>query len=232
MAERVLAIIPARGGSKGIPRKNLEKVGGVSLVGHAVEQARRAERVTHVCVTSDDPLVLDVASSECPDFLVTRPPELAGDDAPLDPVIKHVLNQDAIGWGWGVVAVLQPTSPLRIPADIDACVEAIRLPLTMAMTVCNHAPFVWQRGVGGWWAPDYSPDDRPNRQQCIRVMENGAVYAFRPNAFSTFGARVAESEELAVVAMPWRRSVQVDTEEDLDLVRDLYEVQRRREGAA
>lgn len=219
---RVLAIVPARGGSKGIPNKNLLNLGGEPLLAHSINHAKDAYSVTDVCVTSDSDAILDVAASEFADFLVKRPPELSDDDAKLEPVLKHVLGQDVIGWDWDVVVLLQPTSPLRTPEDVDCCVALVDIDGEgSAFSACRLEEFTWQNGM-----PDYTLATRPNRQnrKVQTLVENGAVYAFKPSVLDTFDARLDSNPGWHI--MPWRRSVQVDTPADWDLVKDLYEVQR------
>ena len=113
----VLGLIPARGGSKGIPRKNLAPLGGRPLLAWTVDAARGAGELTRVVVSTDDDEIAAVAGVE----VLRRPPELAADDTPMLEVVRHAVAE----LGPDVVALLQPTSPLRRAEHVDACVRLL-----------------------------------------------------------------------------------------------------------
>jgi CMP-N-acetylneuraminic acid synthetase len=113
----VLGLIPARGGSKGIPRKNLAPLGGRPLLAWAVDAARGAGELTRVVVSTDDDEIAAVAGVE----VLRRPPELAADDTPMLEVVRHAVSE----LGPDVVALLQPTSPFRRAEHVDACVRLL-----------------------------------------------------------------------------------------------------------
>ena len=113
----VLGLIPARGGSKGIPRKNLAVVGGKPLLAWSVEAASGARTLTRVVVSTDDDEIAAAATTE----VLCRPAELAADDTPMFDVIRHAIDQLAPD----VVVLLQPTSPLRRSEHVDRAVELL-----------------------------------------------------------------------------------------------------------
>jgi CMP-N,N'-diacetyllegionaminic acid synthase len=113
----VLGLIPARGGSKGIPRKNLAEVGGKPLLAWTVEAARAASELTRVVVSTDDDEIAAAAGVE----VLHRPAELAADDTPMLDVVRHAVGELSPD----VVVLLQPTSPLRRAEHIDACVRLL-----------------------------------------------------------------------------------------------------------
>ena len=120
----VVAIIPARGGSKGIARKNLRRVGGVPLVARAVDAALRCTAIDRVVVTTDDDDIAAVAA-EWGAEIVERPVRLADDAASSESALLHAMDElEARGVDLGVVAFLQPTSPF---IDIDALADAVHL---------------------------------------------------------------------------------------------------------
>jgi CMP-N-acetylneuraminic acid synthetase len=123
---RVLAVVPARGGSKGIPRKNLQLLGGKPLVALAVEAGRAATLVSRVLCSTDDPEIADAARAAGGEVPFLRPPDLARDTSEDWPVFMHALNFLAREDNWvpDVVVNLRPTSPLRRPSHVD---DAIRL---------------------------------------------------------------------------------------------------------
>lgn len=121
--KKVLAIIPARGGSKGIPLKNMTLVNGKPLIDWTIDAALKSERVNKVIVSSDSEMILNHAAQYEKVICVERPSHLANDNTPTEPVIVHALEQikDA---EYDVVLLLQPTSPLRTSEDIDAAYNA------------------------------------------------------------------------------------------------------------
>ncbi|HEX2194610.1 MAG TPA: acylneuraminate cytidylyltransferase family protein, partial [Candidatus Limnocylindria bacterium] len=121
-----VAIIPARGGSKGLPRKNLRLLGGEPLVVHTVRAALAARRVDRVLVSTDDAAIARAARRAGADVPFRRPPELATDHAATLPVVQHAVAWlEDHGQRVDVVVTLQPTSPLRGPAEIDAVVALL-----------------------------------------------------------------------------------------------------------
>ena len=123
----IVAIVPARGGSRGLPRKNLRRVGGRSLVELAVTAAREAASVDRVVVSTDDEAIARVGRSAGAEVPFRRPVELAGDEVPTVAVLRHaVAHLEADGATIDLVVTLQPTSPLRTAAEIDAAVALVR----------------------------------------------------------------------------------------------------------
>jgi N-acylneuraminate cytidylyltransferase len=123
---RVLAVVPARGGSKGLPRKNLRLLGGKPLVAHAVAAGLAARLVQRVVCSTDDPEIAEAARLAGAEVPFLRPPELAQDSTEDLPVFVHALDwlQEQEGWAPELVVNLRPTSPLRRASHVD---QAIRL---------------------------------------------------------------------------------------------------------
>ena len=123
---KVLAVIPARGSSKGIPNKNLAMVGGRPLLAYTADAARTATRLTRVIVSTDDAAIADAARHLGLEVPFVRPASLAADDTPMLPVLRHAVTamRDA-GFAADVVVLLQPTSPLRRAEHIDAAVDLL-----------------------------------------------------------------------------------------------------------
>jgi CMP-N-acetylneuraminic acid synthetase len=124
---QVLAVVPARGGSKGIPRKNLQLLGGKPLVAHAVEVARASRLVTRVLCSTDDPEIADVARTAGAEVPFLRPAELARDTSEDWPVFVHVLDwlEREEGWRPDLIVNLRPTSPLRRPSHVERAIELL-----------------------------------------------------------------------------------------------------------
>jgi CMP-N-acetylneuraminic acid synthetase len=123
-----LGIIPARRGSKRLPRKNVLPLGGKPLVAWTIEAARAATRLSALVVSSDDPEVLEVAASYDPSLALERPEELATDESPAIEYVRHSLaTLEAAGQGpFDAIVILQPSSPLTSPEDIDATIELLQ----------------------------------------------------------------------------------------------------------
>lgn len=123
----IVAIIPARGGSRTLLRKNLRRIGGRTLTAHAVDAARTAATIDRVVLSTDDEGIAAEGRAAGADVPFLRPPELATDDAPTVDVLRHAVAQLELGGdAVDIVVTLQPTSPLRTAAEIDAVVALVR----------------------------------------------------------------------------------------------------------
>ncbi|MEP6995499.1 MAG: acylneuraminate cytidylyltransferase family protein, partial [Acidobacteriota bacterium] len=120
----VLGLVPARGGSKGIPRKNIRSLAGRPLLEYTAEAAAQARRLDRVILSTEDDEVAEVARRCGLEVPFLRPRDLAGDETPTLDVVQHALSWlEARGAVFDAVCLLQPTSPLRRAEDIDACIE-------------------------------------------------------------------------------------------------------------
>lgn len=121
---RVLGLIPARGGSKGVPRKNIKVLCGKPLLAYTAKSALDSARLTRVILSTDDEEIAEVGRELGLDVPFVRPSELATDTAATFPVVVHAVNDLlAQGDSFDAVCLLQPTNPLRRAADIDACID-------------------------------------------------------------------------------------------------------------
>lgn len=214
-----VALVPARGGSKGLPGKNLKKVGGRSLVERAVDVASTVDRIDRVVVSSDDPEILAEAERAGADARV-RQAELAGDSVPTLAVVLDLLESEP---GCSVVVILQPTSPLREPDDVARCLEALDEAHTATtVTALDHPPGWMFRFADhhrlepllGWKSMTFRRQDADD----VYVL-NGAVYAARAEHVRSGGALVGPGT--VGVPMPPERSVDIDSVLDLEWVRFL-----------
>lgn len=231
MTETV-AIIPARGGSQRIPGKNLERVDGKPLVAHAVEDVVAAARVDRAVVSTDDEEIATVAREHGGEVPFIRPESIATDDAPVAAAVTHALDWLAdVGDEFDVVSLVQPTSPLREPRDIDGALE--RLASSGADSVVSVSEYVtppqWavttdERG----YLSEYFDDgalwgDSPERSQELVPLThpNGAVFAATTEAWRTHETFYTPSA--VGYEMPPERSFDVDEPWELDLVRSILE---------
>jgi CMP-N,N'-diacetyllegionaminic acid synthase len=179
--KRILGAISARGGSKGVPGKNIRDLGGLPLLAWTIREARRSAYLDRLVVSSDDEGILAVARAHGAETPFVRPAELARDDTPgVDPVLHAVeaLQPEAYDY----VVLLQPTSPLRIVADIDGCIQRCLdngWPCAVSVTEVEKSPyFMFQMDQGGRLAPVIQQERYHTRRQDLpRVFApNGAVY--------------------------------------------------------
>ncbi|WP_315638412.1 MULTISPECIES: acylneuraminate cytidylyltransferase [Microbacterium] len=186
--QTTVAIIPARGGSKQIPRKNLERVGGVPLVARAVHAARAAACFDLVIVSTDDDEIA-VAAEEAGARVIRRPAELSGDTATSEAAILHALDElEREGERFEVVAFLQATSPFLPSAALaDAVAEVQQGESDSVFSAVETYGFLWRRGADGTAeAINHEAGHRPRRQDREpHYLETGAFYVFRVDGFRT-----------------------------------------------
>lgn len=118
---KILGVIPARGGSKGVPGKNIALLGGKPLISYTIDVAKRSKMLDAAIVSTDDPEIAEVAGKYGGDVPFLRPSELAGDDSPDIDYLKHALEWVEVNRGWEpeILAILQPTMPFRTVEDVD-----------------------------------------------------------------------------------------------------------------
>lgn len=219
--KQAVAIIPARGGSKGIPRKNVRDVAGRPMIAWTIEAARRAETVSRVVVSTDDDEIAAV-SERWGALVVRRPSEIAGDTATSESALLHTLDEmEKAGRVEDVVAFLQCTSPLTAAEDIDG---TVRLVLSgeadSALAVCAFHYFLWRDGAAqteaGASGVNHDKAGRQMRQQReAEWLETGAVYAMTTDGLRAHGHRffgVTRTHET-----PVSRRLEIDEPADLEL---------------
>ncbi len=215
----ILCLIPARGGSKGIPRKNLRSVGGRPLITWTIEQALAAEADLHVVVSTDDEEIAQVAREAGADVPWLRPAELAVDTAATEPTVEHAIAQvTEAGRAPDAVLLLQATSPIRLPGTLDRAVAQFTDSRVDSLVgVIPKSPFYW-------WASDppradYDVDHRPRRQELtppqMRYYENGSLYLTRTAIYRTHHNRIGGRVGLFVMSDV--EGIDVDTYADLRL---------------
>lgn len=223
-AARVLAVIPARGGSKGVPGKNLAPVGGVPLVTRAVQACLAARLVTDVAVSTDDPAIAEAARAAGAE-VVLRPADIAGDTATSEAAVLHAMDAyEAIRGGVvDVVLLVQCTSPFLTGEEVDGVAAAvIEGGADTAHTVAPFHGFVWREGDGddGGHGVNHDKATRPRRQDRPQdLLETGAAYAMRAPGFRAAGHRFFG--RTALVRTEPARVLEIDEPDDLDRARAL-----------
>lgn len=222
---KTLAIIPARGGSKGIPRKNMAPLAGKPLITYTFEAARRSRMLNRILLTTDDPEIADFGRRHGIDAPFLRPSELAQDDTPTLPVLQHALQflRDGEGYVPDILVLLQPTAPLRRASHIDAAVGVMIE--RNAESVVSLAPIpthfnphwalsVDETGVMKPTLPGGGPTVYPRRQALPPAYyRNGAIYACRSRLVSEQGTLYGDAP-LAYI-MPAELSINIDSAEEL-----------------
>lgn len=214
-----VAIIPARGGSKGIPRKNLVNVCGKPLIAWSILQARHARHIDSVWVSSDDDEILAVAESfgARP---IRRPAEISGDQATSESAWLHALDTiEGLGESIGLVVAMQATSPIRESSDLDGGLQMLHEQgFDTLLSVAEVEDFfTWRVAEDGGAEPvNYDYRNRKRRQQIEkRYLENGSFYVFRPEQLRRDGNRLGG--RIGLFTMSRFKMFQIDNPEDIDL---------------
>lgn len=223
----ILGVVPARGGSKGLPRKNLRVLAGVPLIVHTVRAAQQSVYLSDFLVSTDDAATAEAARAAGAKVPFLRPAELAGDEIGVWPAVRHAVGywEQTEGQSPETLVLLQPTSPLRTGADIDACISRFReLDADLCATGVRAHDSPYFNMVEPTVAS--SPFVRPcspvmltlDRRQVAPTVYalNGAVYVVRRAAL-TMLENHSSIERFAIYEMPPSRSVDIDSAEDLEL---------------
>lgn len=215
-SQTFLGLIPARGGSKGIPGKNIRMVQGKPLVAWTIEQAHRSTLLDRTVLSSDNTEIIRAAIEYGCEVPFRRPQELGADDTPG---IAPVLHAIEILSDYDYVVLLQPTSPLRSPEDIDNCISLCleaSAPACVSVTRCFENPHLMF-----WKGEDLRLNPvlgEGGRIACRQLMPdafrlNGAIYVAQAKWLKQ--TRSFISAETVAYEMPAERSLDIDTEEDL-----------------
>jgi CMP-N,N'-diacetyllegionaminic acid synthase len=211
----VLGLIPARGGSKGVPRKNIRVTAGKPLIAWTAEEARKSKYLDRLVLSSEDPEIIEVAKGLGIDVPVRRPLELASDDTPgIDPVL-HALGELP---GYHYVVLLQPTSPLRSVDDIDGCLERceeLQASACVSIVRCKQHPYLmYSVDLNSVLQPLVPATDNYSRRQDYPdfYLLNGAVYVAQTEWLKQ--SQSFFSNHTVGFEMPQERSLDIDTVDD------------------
>ncbi len=222
-----VAVIPARGGSKGIPLKNIREVGGKPLVAWVIEACLRAESVDRTVVSTDHEEVAEVARRWGAEVPFMRPAEFSGDAVTLDPVIYHAVTtlEEHDGTPIDVVLTVQPTCPLLRPETIDHSVRTLLDGGFDSVIMLREIRHMYWRRVNGRFEPMY--EKRANRQELEPLYpETGAVFA---SDRSVISPKNRLGENIGHVIGSEEEAIDIDTEIDLKLAELVIE-KARQEG--
>jgi N-acylneuraminate cytidylyltransferase len=213
--ESVLAIIPARGGSKRVPHKNIRIVGDKPLIAWTIEEAKTSKYIDRLVLSSDSDTIIDIAQKWGCEVPFKRESRLASDKTPGIDVVLDAIDR-CPGYDW--VVLLQPTSPLRKAQDIDAALEmCVNLSAPACVSVCevDQLPY-WMYTIDkNSRITPLIPDSKVNRTQDAPpvYLLNGAVYVAQTNWLKQ--QENFKSDQTIAYTMPRNRSLDIDTETDL-----------------
>jgi len=221
--KRMLGVIPARGGSKGVPGKNIRLVAGKPLIAWTIEAAQSSKSLDHVVLTSDDREIIDVAKKYNCNAPFVRDSHLAIDTTPTVDVVLDALDR-CPGYEW--VVLLQPTSPLRTAQDIDQAVEqciALNAPSCVSVCLAQESPYwMFTLNQDQNLAP-LLPNVAVTRRQDLPPVYslNGAIYVAKSEWLRQ--KRTFLTPDTVAYEMPVERSLDIDTETDFFQLKYLLE---------
>ena len=226
-----LAIIPARYGSVGIPRKNIIDFCGKPLVQHTIEAAIESKLIDEVLVTSDDNDVLEIASSLGIKNICKRPKELASNNTPMFDVVAHALDWffETNGKTPDNFMLLQPSSPLRNSTDIDAAVNLFNIEKAVSLISVHKLsehPYECIKINHSKWEFLEKPAEKAFRRQDFSqnyFYINGAIYLLKTDLFFKFKNFLVEGKSL-LYEMPKERGIDIDDLVDLKIAKSIFEL--------
>jgi len=221
----ILSIIPARGGSTGIPMKNLRKLNGKPLLFYSIKSSLNSRFITRTIVSTDNLKIAKYALSQKAE-VIKRPKKLANNKAPIEPTMKHVLAilERKERYRPDLIVLLHNTSPLRTSKHIDEAIsQFIQKKYDSMLSGYRSHQFLWKKR-GDLVSPiNYDPAKRPNRQQIkTEFIENGAIYITTYKNFIKTFVRI--SGKTGMYVMPEELSVDINNESDLILASNILKL--------
>ena len=222
---KVLSIIPARGGSKGIPLKNLVMLNQKPLLYYTVIASLKSKIINKTVVSTDNKKIGKVALKLGAE-VVYRPKKLATDTTALEPVIEHILNylNRHQNYTPDIIVILQNTSPLRTAKHIDEALTLMRKQnYDSILSGFSIHTFLWKKSKKVIIPLDYNPKKRPNRQSMDeQLFENGAIFATKTKCFTKNKCRI--SGKIGFYNMPLESSYNVDSYDDLRSIKKFFKI--------
>lgn len=219
---KFVAIVPARGGSKGIPRKNIVPVGGKPLITWTLEQAMASRYLDGQVWVSTDDVDISLVASETTPLIVGRSPETATDNATTESAVVDWLDSARYAKDADGIVLLQATSPIRQADDIDNAVQKfIDTNADSLFSAREVEGYTWRRS-SDLLSPQYSHRVRRQDSSVSTLEENGSIYVFRPRVLADYGSRLGG--KIAAYVMHPLDSFQIDEPKDIPLIESLMEV--------
>jgi CMP-N-acetylneuraminic acid synthetase len=217
---KIFAIIPARGGSKGLIGKNIKPLNGKPLICHTIGEALESKNLDKVFVSTDAPSIAKI-SKKCGAEIIDRPDELARDESPTIDAIFHAIDNIKNASDKDIIILLQPTSPLKNATDIDAALDTfMKTDCDSVISMCKveHSPYWCFRYEGDKFKPLFGNKGLKMRRQELPDVyrPNGAIYITTiKNLYKNNGFYC---DKIVPYIMPPERSIDIDEEIDFKLV--------------
>ena len=214
MSKNIIAIIPARGGSKGLPSKNVLPFNGKPLVVHSIDYAKECDLIETIYVSTDDDEISSVSSNSGAS-IINRPSELSGDIASTESAIEHALSTLKVKPD--IIVLLQATSPFRPKNSLEKALDKfIKYDFDSLLSISPTHRFFWEVDGNNNINPKYDYLNRPRRQDLKRVdtnfIENGSLYIFTYDHFLTVKNRLGG--KIGYIEFDEKYSHEIDTELD------------------
>lgn len=227
----IIAIIPARGGSKGVPRKNIKLLAGKPLIAYTIEAAMKSKYISRVLVSTEDEEIAEISEKNQAE-VIRRPRELSQDDTPTEPVIIHALEFlfKKESFKPEISVLLQPTSPLRRTEHIDEALKTFLVEdYDSLLSVYPTHIFLWKTDRNGARSINYDFKRRPRRQEMVPIYaENGAIYITKCEVFLREQNRLGGRVGLYVMAHEY--SIEIDSDFDFWLCEQIIRRMQMKEG--
>ena len=225
---KILTIIPARGGSKGIPKKNIRPFAGHPLIAWSIGQSLSSKYIDRTIVSTDDPEIRDIALAYGAEVPFLRPAELARDDSPTEPSLLHALDElKKEGYEPDVIILLQPTSPIRLDGTLDRAIEKFQKEkYDSLLTVFAVHHLYWKNADH----PEalYNYKERPRHQDMEEgdqiYAETGSIYVTKASILRAEKNRLGG--KIGMLRTKRGESIDIDTEEDFQLAEHIAKVAR------
>ncbi|GAL37535.1 N-acetylneuraminate cytidylyltransferase [Vibrio maritimus] len=221
MNKNVVAIIPARGGSKGVPKKNIKAINGKPLIAYSIEHALSTKTVNRVIVSTDCDEIAQV-SLEYGAEVIKRPEDISGDFASSEDALIHSINElEHEGWTASHVVFLQCTSPIRKSTDIAQTLELVLSEqFDSALTVVENHRFLWRTDANNTATPvNYDPHNRKMRQEINEYQENGSIYVMKTEDLINTKCRL--NGRVGIHVMDEATGYEIDTPVDFKIIEQL-----------
>jgi len=224
----ILAIIPARGGSKSVPRKNIKKIGGIPLVGHSILQAQKSKFIKRVIVSTDDQEIGDISKNFGAEVMI-RPSEISGDLASSESALIHTIEtlKEKEEYEPFLIVFLQCTSPLTLVEDIDGTIrELLDKDADSAFSATEFHYFLWNYdNYGSVIGINHDKNYRQRRQdRKPQFIETGAVYVMKTKGFLKYKHRFFG--KTVMYNTPLERSFEIDEPVDFIILETLMALQK------
>ena len=227
----IIALIPARGGSKGIPRKNIVEVNKKPLINYTIEVALKSKLIDRVIVSTDSEEIAEIAKAAGAEVPFIRPEELAQDNTPTYPVIKHAIEwlESNDDYKPDIIALLEPTFPIRNPEEVDDAIAQLRdddgADSIRGVIEPFQTPYKSWKVEGNYLKPLMETDEKTcgkPRQSLPKVYwQNGFAFISKYRAIMEKGS--IEGDNILPYVMPDVRFLDIDEKKDLELLRSKLE---------